>query len=272
MVSSEAAASVSALAASSDLVASALVESSLLPVSVPASLLSVFAGVSVWAVDCWVSAADWSSAMAVALTPATPPSIATAATTATSRLPLLPAAPPTAANHSAILFIALPVSYDRVRQSLASHLQGVTLLSKKHECVHPDRGKFLPDIEKNLGISEKWHPRHPPYDNGLFRPCGACCSHNSGIGGRFAAATWGAELPSAVSMPPFCVCNVTRSHVVAHMRRRTTCNFCERKHTTHQGRVPLRAVALRAMLWVAPWPQTYIYIRSIRYESALRRG
>ena len=182
MVSSEAAASVSALAASSDLVASALVESSLLPVSVPASLLSVFAGVSVWAVDCWVSAADWSSAMAVALTPATPPSIATAATTATSRLPLLPAAPPTAANHSAILFIALPVSYDRVRQSLASHLQGVTLLSKKHECVHPDRGKFLPDIEKNLGIFEKWHPRHPPYDNGLFRPCGACCSHNSGIG------------------------------------------------------------------------------------------
>jgi len=99
-----------------------------------------------------------------------------------SRLPLLLAAAPTAANHSAILFIALPVSYDRVRQSLASHLQGVTLLSKKHECVHPDRGKFLPDIEKNLGISEKWHPRHPPYDNGLFRPCGACCSHNSGIG------------------------------------------------------------------------------------------
>ena len=61
-------------------------------------------------------------------------------------------------------------------------------------------------------------------------------------------------------MPPFCVCNVTRSHVVAHMRRRTTCNFCERKHTTHQGRVLLRAVALRAMLWVAPWPQTYISI------------
>ena len=62
--------------------------------------------------DCVVEAFP-SSAMAVALTPATPatpPSIATAATTATNRLPLLPAAASTAANHSAILFIALSVS------------------------------------------------------------------------------------------------------------------------------------------------------------------
>ena len=46
--------------------------------------------------------------------------------------------------------------------------QGVTVLSKKHECVHPGRGNFLPDIEKNLGIFEKWRPRHPPCDNALF--------------------------------------------------------------------------------------------------------
>jgi len=65
---------------------------------------------------------DRASAMAVALTPATPPSIATAATIATNRLPFLPAAAPTAANHSAILFITLPVSYDHVRQNPALRL------------------------------------------------------------------------------------------------------------------------------------------------------
>lgn len=71
--------------------------------------------------DCVVEAFP-SSAMAVALTPATPPSIATAATIATNRLPFLPAAAPTAANHSAILFITLPVSYDHVRQNPALRL------------------------------------------------------------------------------------------------------------------------------------------------------
>ncbi len=46
----------------------------------------------------------------------------TAATIATNRLPFLPAAAPTAANHSAILFITLPVSYDHVRQNPALRL------------------------------------------------------------------------------------------------------------------------------------------------------
>lgn len=40
----------------------------------------------------------------------------------TASLPFLPAAAPTAANHSAISFITLPVSYDHVRQNPALRL------------------------------------------------------------------------------------------------------------------------------------------------------
>ena len=58
--------------------------------------------------DCVVEAFP-SSAMAVALTPATPPSIATAATTAISRLPLSRVVRSIAASHSESFFITSPI-------------------------------------------------------------------------------------------------------------------------------------------------------------------
>lgn len=101
--------------------------------------------------DCVVEAFP-SSAMAVALTPATPPSIATAATIATNRL----------------VFFRPPRSYRcepfcNSLHNLACLLRsrtpkpGVTLIRRygikqKHECVHPGRGNFYPTLKRTLEI------------------------------------------------------------------------------------------------------------------------
>ena len=148
------------------------------------------------------------------------------------------------------------------------------LLIKKCECVPPDRGRFLSDIGKDLGIFEKRHPRPPPAITHLFFSTGRVVPtirERRRICHRYVG--YGVTNDRQYATAP-CACSITHHHTPLRIRGDTlhvifvnaNIRLTERcVMLVMAGDDGAGGVASDALVAI-------LYMRFVRYGSTLHRG
>lgn len=148
------------------------------------------------------------------------------------------------------------------------------LLIKKCECAHPDRGRFLPDIGKDLGIFGKRHPRPPPAITHLFFSTGRVVPtirERRRICHRYVG--YGVTNDRQYATAP-CACSITHHHTPLRIRGDTlhvifvnaNIRLTERcVMLVMAGDDGAGGVASDALVAI-------LYMRFVRYGSTLHRG